>query len=49
MAKTKEGDIVPWNPAGSSWVDGSVEKYSLALLQFPLLKATSQHPPSLPK
>jgi len=25
MAKAKDGSIIPWNPAGSSWVDGSVE------------------------
>jgi len=25
MAKTRNGDIVPWNPAGTQWVDGSVE------------------------
>jgi len=26
MAKAKDGSIVPWNLAGSVWVDGSVEK-----------------------
>ena len=25
MAKTKEGDIVPWGVSGEQWVDGSVE------------------------
>jgi len=25
MAKTKHGDIVPWNPPGTHWVDGSIE------------------------
>jgi predicted acylesterase/phospholipase RssA len=25
MAKTRNGTIAPWNPAGTQWVDGSVE------------------------
>ena len=26
MARDKQGNIVPWNPSGHRWIDGSVEK-----------------------
>ena len=33
MAKDRYGKVVPWNPSGHRWIDGSVEKYVLLFLR----------------
>jgi len=44
LAKTRDGDFVPWNPSGTSWVDGSVEK-SVSFSSLSTVLSLSLNPP----